>query len=171
MALGEIAPDAISDGDIGTRFDLYSGCASTSAGIELMGHEIVVLGMSGDWSGPLAIDHAVMVDAIDAASVREALARLPDGPVGAVRGRRHTMLDDSDISAMRHARAFVGGVLSGLFGMTDIYVSGEAEHQEPPAAGRWQSLSTGTVSHDGPRCRRCNAMCGTLCFRSTPARR
>ena len=147
VALGEIAPDAISDGDIGTRFDLYSGCASTSAGIELMGHEIVVLGMSADWSGPLAIDHAVMVDAIDAASVREALMRLPDGPVaavlakaepdptGAVRGRRHTMLDDSDISATRHARAFVGGVLSGLFGMTDIYVSGGAEHQGPPGGG------------------------------------
>ncbi len=39
--------------------------ASRSAGIELLGHEIVVLGLSQDWSGPLTIDHAVMNDAID----------------------------------------------------------------------------------------------------------
>jgi len=45
------------------------------------------------------------------------------------------MLDDSDISSTRHARAFVGGVLAGVFGMTDIYVSGGAEHQGPSGGG------------------------------------
>ena len=45
------------------------------------------------------------------------------------------MLDDSDISATRHARAFVGGVLAGLFGDTQIYISGGAEHQGPPGGG------------------------------------
>ena len=147
VALGEIDLDAITDKDICSRLDLYSGRASTSAGVELVDHEIIVLGMSDAWSGPLVIDHAVMKDAIDTSSVRAARQRLPEGtlaailakaepdPTGQVRGRRHTMLDDSDISATRHARAFVGGVLAGMFGMTDIYVSGGAEHQGPPGGG------------------------------------
>jgi cyanuric acid amidohydrolase len=148
VALGEIPEEIITGSDIGTNFDLYSRCASTSAGVELSDHEIIVLGMSAAWSGQLAIDHAVMRDAIDTASVREARDRLPANgglkavlakaepdPTGQVRGRRHTMLDDSDISATRHARAFVGGVLAGVFGMTDLYVSGGAEHQGPPGGG------------------------------------
>jgi cyanuric acid amidohydrolase len=147
VALGETDIAEIADTDICSRLELYSGRASASAGIELMGHEIVVLGMSNGWSGPLAIDHAVMADAIDTASVNAARGRLPPGrlaavlakaepdPSGLVRGRRHTMLDDSDISGTRHARAFVGGVLAGIFGVTDIYVSGGAEHQGPPGGG------------------------------------
>jgi cyanuric acid amidohydrolase len=147
VALGEASLADVPDAHVCQRFDLYSGCASTSAGIELLGHEIVVLGMSRKWSGPLAIAHAVMRDAIDAASVRRAWESLPTGrlaavlakaepdPGGRVRGRRHTMLDDSDIAATRHARAFVGGVLAGLFGETEIYVSGGAEHQGPSGGG------------------------------------
>jgi cyanuric acid amidohydrolase len=148
VALGEVGADEIADTDICSRYDLFSHCASTSAGVELTDHEIVVLGMSHKWSGPLSIDHAVMRDAVDAASVREALARLPaqgrlaavlakaePDPSGKVGGKRHTMLDDSDISGTRHARAFVGGVLAGVFGITDLYVSGGAEHQGPPGGG------------------------------------
>lgn len=147
VALGEVSFDEIGDDVICNQYGLYSGRASTSAGVELMGHEILVLGNSAQWSGPLIIDHAVMADAIDAASLRAALGRLPEGriaavlakaepdPGGTVRGMRHTMLDDSDISGTRHARAFVGGVLAGIFAMTDIYVSGGAEHQGPPGGG------------------------------------
>jgi cyanuric acid amidohydrolase len=148
VALGEVDPGAISDADICARLDLFSGRASTSAGVELVDHEIVVLGMSKLWSGPLAIDHAVMRDAIDTDPVSAARARLPHDahlvavlakaeadPSGRVRGQRHTMLDDSDISATRHARAFVGGVLAGQFARTDLYVSGGAEHQGPPGGG------------------------------------
>lgn len=148
IALGEVAPEDMTDAAICTRYDLYSRRASTSAGVELTDHEIVVLGMSDRWSGPLSIDHAVMATAIDTPSVAAARARLPRGgklaavlakaepdPSGQVGGRRHTMLDDSDISGTRHARAFVGGVLAGLFGMTDLYVSGGAEHQGPPGGG------------------------------------
>lgn len=158
VALGEIGPEAITDAAIGRDHALFSGRASASAGVELLGHEIVVLGMSAAWSGPLAVDHAVMADAIDVEPVRAALARLGLGaagqldagargrlvallakaeasPDGAVRGARHTMLDDSDISSTRHARAFVAGALAGLVGRTDIYVSGGAEHQGPPGGG------------------------------------
>ena len=45
------------------------------------------------------------------------------------------MLDDSDISATRHARAFVCGALAGLIGHAEIYVSGGAEHQGPDGGG------------------------------------
>jgi cyanuric acid amidohydrolase len=148
VALGEVDAGVITDDVIGSRHDLFSRCASTSAGVELTDHEIVVLGMGKGWSGPLAIDHAVMESAIDAASVRAARTRLPENaklaavlakaepdPSGRIGGRRHTMLDDSDIAGTRHARAFVGGVLAGIFGMTDLYVSGGAEHQGPPGGG------------------------------------
>jgi cyanuric acid amidohydrolase len=147
VALGELDLEDIADADICNRFELYSDRASVSSGVELSDHEIIVLGMSCRWSGPLSIDHAVMADAIDTQAVRATLGRLPTGSItavlakaeadtaGMIRGKRHTMLDDSDISSTRHARAFVGGVLAGLFGMTDIYVSGGAEHQGPSGGG------------------------------------
>ncbi len=148
VALGEVDEGALRDTDICYSHELFSRRASASAGVELTDHEIIVLGMSDRWSGPLAIDHAVMCDAVDVAAVREAYERLPTNsrlaavlakaepdPTGKIRGKRHTMLDDSDISGTRHARAFVGGVLAGLFGITDLYVSGGAEHQGPPGGG------------------------------------
>jgi len=150
VALGEVPADAIADGDICRDWARYSAVASTSAGVELMRNEIVVLGNAAGWSGDCAIDHDVMADAIDAAAVRRAMQRLRCGeatdivavlakaeasPSGEIRGRRHTMLDDSDIHSTRHARAFVGGVLAGATGDTALYVSGGAEHQGPPGGG------------------------------------
>jgi cyanuric acid amidohydrolase len=158
VALGEIPHASIRDEDIGSQWSLWSGRASCSAGIELAGHEIVVLGMSRQWSGDLAIDHAVMTDAIDIEPVRAAMTRLGLGAPGQIlnaerdrlvallakaepshngllRGHRHTMLDDSDISSTRHARAFVCGALAGLVGHAEIYVSGGAEHQGPDGGG------------------------------------
>ena len=140
LALGEIedAPESAVCKD----WSLYSGVASTSAGVELLRNEIVVLGNATGWGGDLVIDHAVMKDAIDAEAARGVLARLRGetvavlakaeaAPAGEIRGRRHTMLDDSDIHSTRHARALVGGVLAGVFGDTMLYVSGGAEHQGP----------------------------------------
>jgi cyanuric acid amidohydrolase len=158
VALGEIERTTLSDADIGANWALWSGCGSASAGIELLNHEIVVMGMSSAWSGPLAIDHAVMADGIDVEPVRAALARLGLGTAGQLveaqrkrlvallgkaeashdgllRGHRHTMLDDSDIAATRHARAFVCGTLAGLVGHAELYVSGGAEHQGPDGGG------------------------------------
>lgn len=158
VALGEIARDAIIDACIGTDWSLWSGRASASSGIELVNHEIVVIGMSAKWSGPLAVDHAVMADGIDIEPVRAALARLGLGAPGqldaaqrrrlvallskaeashdgVLRGNRHTMLDDSDIASTRHARGFVCGALAGLVGHAEIYVSGGAEHQGPDGGG------------------------------------
>ncbi|MGR3805906.1 cyanuric acid amidohydrolase [Marinibacterium profundimaris] len=149
VALGEASPDDAIPA-ICTDPSVWSSRASTSAGIELMGHEIIVMGMSETWSGPLVIDHAVMSDQIDIAPVIDAMTRLnigvsatlkallakaEPGTTGTIRGNRHIMLDDSDIAATRHARAFVGGALAGIAGRTDIYVSGGAEHQGPDGGG------------------------------------
>ena len=105
-----------------------------------------MLGNSAGWAGDLVIDHDVMKDAIDADAARRVLARLGGetvavlakaeaAPSGEIRGRRHTMLDDSDIHSTRHARALVGGVLAGVIGDTMLYVSGGAEHQGPAGGG------------------------------------
>jgi cyanuric acid amidohydrolase len=45
------------------------------------------------------------------------------------------MLNDSDISSTRHARAFVAGALAALVGHAEIFVSGGAEHQGPDGGG------------------------------------
>jgi cyanuric acid amidohydrolase len=144
LALGEIkdAPESAVCRD----WSLHSGVASTSAGVELLRNEIVVLGNAQGWGGDLVIDHEVMKDAIDADAARRVLKRLGGetvallakaeaSPTGEIRGRRHTMLDDSDIHSTRHARALVGGVLAGVIGDTLLYVSGGAEHQGPPGGG------------------------------------
>ena len=147
LALGEVkeAPEEAICRD----WSLYSRVASTSAGVELLRTEIVVLGNATGWSGDLLIDHDVMRDAIDAGAAHRILGRLgvtgddvtavlakaEAAPSGAIRGRRHTMLDDSDIHSTRHARALVGGVLAGVIGDTMLYVSGGAELQGPAGGG------------------------------------
>jgi cyanuric acid amidohydrolase len=155
VALGEVEEE-VSDEHVLRRFDLFSSVASTSAGIELMHNVIIVLGNSATSASPFEIGHAVMRDAIDSAAVIDAMAQVglrphseptescqlvnifakaEASPNGSVRGFRHTMLEDTDISATRHARAAVGGLISGLSGTGAIYVSGGAEHQGPPGGG------------------------------------
>jgi cyanuric acid amidohydrolase len=156
-ALGEIDCD-IRDEHILKNWDLFSSVASTSAGIELMHNVVIVLGNSTTSASPFVIGHGVMRDSIDSAAVIETLksvgldfreisvpspqsrlvnvfAKAEASPDGSVRGLRHTMLDDTDISATRHARAAVGGLISGLAGTGAVYVSGGAEHQGPPGGG------------------------------------
>jgi cyanuric acid amidohydrolase len=158
LALGEVARSVIAGDVVCRRYDLCSGCASTSAGVELMHNEIVVLGNSDRWASDLVIGHRVMRDAIDLSAVIGALrdvgiitagqlddagrervvavlAKADPSSTGRIRDLRHIMLDDSDIAATRHARALVGGVLAGLIGRTDLFVSGGAEHQGPDGGG------------------------------------
>jgi cyanuric acid amidohydrolase len=106
---------------------------------------VIVLGNSAPSASPFEIGHTVMRDAIDSAAVIDALKsaglRAEDGSEpasgrqlvnifakaeanGSVRGFRHTMLEDTDVNATRHARAAVGGLTSGLSGTGAIYVSG-----------------------------------------------
>jgi cyanuric acid amidohydrolase len=156
VAMGEIAAP-VSDDSVLSDWSLASGVASASAGIELKNNIVIVLGNAEEATGDCVIAHAVMQDAIDASAVIAALrsagisaadgaaieasrivnvlAKADPSPDGLLRGWRHTMLDDTDISATRHARAAVGGVIAGLTGCPAVFVSGGAEHQGPPGGG------------------------------------
>lgn len=154
-ALDELKGE-IDDEQILQKYDLFSSVASTSSGIELMHNVVIVMGNSKQAISPFVIGHAVMRDAIDIAAVAKALqsvgleqqsgsipsnrlvnifAKAEASPDGTVRGWRHTMLEDTDISATRHARAAVGGLIGGMAGTGAVYVSGGAEHQGPPGGG------------------------------------
>ena len=156
LALGEVV--AVTEADIGNDREKYSAVASASAGVELTRNEVLVLGHSPQWCGPLRMAHAVMADGIDFAAVQAALrgaglaapgqlsaveearlvavlAKAEPSSTGRIRGSRHIMNDDSDINATRHARALVGGVIAAAVGRTELFVSGGAEHQGPDGGG------------------------------------
>ncbi len=159
VALGEVPESQVSAESILHDWSVFSAVASTSAGIEMLRNEIILLGNSETSASDYIIEHSVMQDAIDGRAVREALhsAGVPtvDGevgpedakrvinviakseadPSGEVRGRRHIMLDDSDINSTRHARAVVNAVIASIVGDPMVYVSGGAEHQGPAGGG------------------------------------
>jgi cyanuric acid amidohydrolase len=153
-ALGEIGAE-VGERQVLKDWTLYSSVASCSAGIELMHNVIILIGLSRFSLSRFTIGHAVMRDAIDLPAVMQALesvglgapdarsqnrlvnifAKAEASPDGAIRGLRHTMLEDSDINATRHARAAVGGLIGGVSGTGAVYVSGGAEHQGPAGGG------------------------------------
>ncbi len=172
VALGEINGAELCDATIGRDVGSFSSRASCSAGVELMDNEIVVMGNSRQWNSPVVIGHGVMTDALDVHAVDAALratgieperqlspssqervlavlVKAEPDPAGTIRGSRHTMLGDSDIPGTRHARALVGGVIGGLVGHTELFVSGGAEHQGPPGGGPVAVLAA--TSCDGGR--------------------
>lgn len=158
VALGEVTLADVRHAGVLGDSALYSARASVSAGIELDNNVVIVLGEAMGSASSFRIGHTVMRDAVDVGSVRRLLrnafgldvdldpeavagrlvnllAKAEASPSGTVRGERHTMLDDSDINATRHARAAVGAVLASVAGHTALYVSGGAEHQGPPGGG------------------------------------
>jgi cyanuric acid amidohydrolase len=169
LALDEVAAADVDDAAVCRDRGLFSRRASASAGVELVENQVLVIGNSAAWSGDLVIAHDVMRDAIDAAAFARALARVGIAPTipldeadaarlvavlakaeashsGDIRGARHTMLDDSDIPASRHARALVGGALAAIAGTTLLYVSGGAEHQGPDGGGPVAVIARRSVS-------------------------
>lgn len=164
LALGELsAADAgrLRDEDICADFSLYSGVASVSAKPGLVRSELMILGNSRHAAGDLVIDHAVMRDILDTGSVRALLSRLglpcdaetgqlreeqrqrllgvfaksEADPRGTVRGQRHTMLSDDDISDTRYSRCVLASLLASITGDPAVYVSTRAEHHGPSGGG------------------------------------
>lgn len=158
LAMGEVSKEQLSNEVIARNWDLHSAVASTSAGVELLNCEIILMGNSPSSSSNYRIGHSVMQDSIDLPNVLTALRSaglefqgLPDqtqvskiinvfakaeaDPTGNVRGRRTTMLTDSDINHTRHARAVVNAVIASVVGDPMVYVSGGAEHQGPAGGG------------------------------------
>lgn len=158
VALGEVPRAKVKQESICGDWSLYSGVASTSAGVELLNCEIIVMGMADNVASTQSVGHSVMQDVIDMDAVLDAMRSagldfpvLPDAaqkkrivnvfakaeadPHGTVRGRRNTMLTDSDINHTRHARAVVNGVIAALVDDPMVYVSGGGEHQGPAGGG------------------------------------
>ena len=157
-ALGEIPASRAVESAIGRDFEAFSSVASCSAGVEVRANEVIVVGMSSQWSGPLAIEHAPMKDALDTTGIHGALSGLgfPDvlqlsskqasriravfvkceaSRDGVIRGKSHMMLNDGDIDQQRHIRAAVGAIVASVVNDTAIFVSGGAEHQGPDGGG------------------------------------
>ena len=158
LGLGEIDDDPALEAALLGDFGLFCNRASISCGVEVRASEVVVLGHSAHWRGPLRLASAPMADALDLGAVTRVLAELglhaqpqlsaqdqpriaaafvkcePDRH-GKVRGARHTMLGDTDINAQRHIRGAVGGLVAGVLGDGRIFVSGGAEHQGPDGGG------------------------------------
>ena len=152
LALGEIAPDAVSDDSVCHDWSLYSGVASCSAKPGLRRTEILAFAMSRSWGGDLVIDHGVLADILDVDTIGAVAGRLglsrgntdrivgvfaksEADPRGTIRGRRHTMLDDDDISDTRYSRCVLASVLAATLGEPRVYVSTRAEHHGPPGGG------------------------------------
>lgn len=158
VALGEVDKAKVTNESILTDWSLYSNVASTSAGVELMNCEIILMGNSKESVSKYRIGHSEMKDAIDLEGVIEAiqnsgidvdklptksdqlrivniLAKAEASVDGYVRDRRTTMLTDSDINHTRHARAVVNAVIASIVGDPMVYVSGGAEHQGPAGGG------------------------------------
>lgn len=159
LALGETqaSADALEQALL-SDFGLFSARASISSGVEVDRHEVIVLGHSPAWHGPLTVACEPMADALDLPAVVRLLAGLglPPRPQlsaqdgqrvlgvlvkcepdrrGQIRSARHTMLDDTDINAQRHIRGAVGALVAGVLGETRLFVSGGAEHQGPEGGG------------------------------------
>jgi cyanuric acid amidohydrolase len=155
LALGEIHENALLEGIVGRKLDVYSAVASTSAGGELKACEVLLFGNAPGSASDYRIGHGVLKDVIDADGVRSALANagldLTSGapapapgtvaaifakaeasPTGRIRGWRNTMLSDADINYERHARAALGAVIASVTGDPAIFVSGGTEHQCAP---------------------------------------
>ncbi|MBK9751903.1 MAG: ring-opening amidohydrolase [Nannocystis sp.] len=155
LALGEVERAQLSDEVVCNDWSLYSGVASCSAKPGQERTEIVVFANSPTWTGDLMIEHGILADILDIEGVR-AVARklgltLPVDPAasplvgvfakseadprGRIRGRRHTMLSDDDISDTRYSRCVLSSVLAATLGDTRVYVSTRAEHHGPLGGG------------------------------------
>jgi cyanuric acid amidohydrolase len=158
LALGEISLADLTDDSIARDWHLYSGVASCSAKPGLMRTEIMVMANSHHAQGNLQIAHGVLQDMLDVPTIWNVLEQLAirgqrqldvaaqsrivgvfakseADPRGSIRGQRHTMLTDDDISDTRYSRCVLGAVLASVLGDTAIYVSTRAEHHGPIGGG------------------------------------
>ena len=149
VGLDEFKLSDIDESDICSNYSLYSTVASTSAGVEVQNCEIIVFGNAPHSKSQFYIQHDVMQHALDNQAIDRAMAKIEApvesiltvfakaeaDPSGKILNRRHTMLDDSDISHTRMARAVVGASLASAIQDPMIYVSGGSEHQGPPGGG------------------------------------
>lgn len=151
-------PESVDPKSICTDASLYTTRGASSAGIELMNCQILLMGNSAESISDLVCGHHRLEDLIDAEGVRKALrsvgidatGSLTDaqrsrvvnvfakGQVpldGLIRGKRTTLLTDSDLNT-RPARAVLGTLVASVVGDPAIYASaGWGYHQGPTGGG------------------------------------
>lgn len=158
VAVGEVNIDELNDDMICEDWSKFSSVASCSAKPGLERTEIMVMANSPYWDGDVTINHGILRDMIDSYGVRKVLSGLGLGhsgqcteaererilgvfgkseadPRGTIRGRRHTMLTDDDISDTRYSRCVLAAVIASIIGDTTIYISTRAEHHGPCGGG------------------------------------
>jgi cyanuric acid amidohydrolase len=157
LALNEVRKEDINDDVVLNDFRFFSSVASCSAKPGLTRTEVIVFGNSAYTDGDLEIGHGVLRDIIDVQTVRHVAAGLGvdchggsvDGsnrilavfakseadPRGTIRGRRHTMNNDDDVSDTRYSRCVLASVLASTLDDSAIYVSTRAEHHGPLGGG------------------------------------
>lgn len=160
IALDEVKLDELNDDQICSDWSKYSRTASCSAKPGLKRTEVMVMANSPRWTGDLVINSGIVNDMIDADSIRAVISGLGDGmrvtgqataaqkkrllgifgkseadPRGEIRGGRHTMLTDDDISDTRYSRCVLSSVIASVTGDTAIYVSTRSEHHGPLGGG------------------------------------
>lgn len=158
VAIGEVELSSLTDDSVCSDWDKYSSTASCSAKPGLKRTEIMVFGNSSQWHGDLVINGGTIKDMIDVNSIRAVLAGLgieveaqateeqtkrlvgifaksEADPRGNIRGQRHVMLTDDDISDTRYSRCVLSSVLAGVTGDTAVYVSTRSEHHGPLGGG------------------------------------
>ena len=156
LGLGEVKE--VEPNVICTREDIFTTRGGASAGIELMNCQVFVFGNSDKATSSYVSGHHRLNDLIDAEGVRDALRSVgidvagsvskadrsrivnvfSKGQVpldGLVRGRRTTLLTDSDLNT-RPARAVLSAVVASVVGDPAIYASaGWGYHQGPSGGG------------------------------------
>jgi cyanuric acid amidohydrolase len=158
LAAGEVELSDLNDEMICQDFTKFSSTASCSAKPGLERTEIMVMANSRYATGNLQIQSSILEDMLDTRAVHKVLNKLgfeiniqltPEqrekivgvfakseaDPSGKIRGRRHTMLSDDDISDTRYSRCLLSSVIAGVLGDTTIYVSTRAEHHGPSGGG------------------------------------
>jgi cyanuric acid amidohydrolase len=158
LAVGEVKLADLSDDDICSDWSKFSSTSSCSAKPGLERTEIMVMANSPYWEGDITINHGILNDMIDSVSVHQVLRGLgiyadvqctqeqsqrivgvfgksEADPRGTIRGRRHTMLTDDDISDTRYSRGVLAAVIASIIGDTTIYISTRAEHHGPLGGG------------------------------------
>ena len=158
LALGEVELSNLNDDMVCRDWTQYSSVASCSAKPGLTRTEIMVMANSSYWAGDLTIHHGTLRDMLDVQTVHDVLkgleipchiqlepeqterivgvfAKSEADARGVIRGKRHTMLTDDDISDTRYSRCVLGAVLASVIGDTAVYISTRAEHHGPLGGG------------------------------------
>lgn len=157
-ALGEVDRKTVTDDTICQDWSKFSSTSSCSAKPGLERTEIMVMANSPYWEGDLTINSGILEDMLDVRSIHKVLAGLglevdvqlteeqtkrivgvfaksEADPRGTIRGHRHTMLTDDDISDTRYSRCVLSSVISSVISDTQVYVSTRAEHHGPVGGG------------------------------------